>query len=210
MAMQFWEEVKKNAKEAADLTVKKTSEITAIAKATVAIKTEEGKLSSCYKEIGRLFYTAERDGVDYTDEIATFIMQADKIKASIVGYQKEIAAMKKIAICEFCGNEMPTEALFCPTCGAKILNKTENCDNCTNSSNEECCCESVTEENVCHCADDCSSTAESNENVEVESCNVLSQDDSADSSVSCCECDGEKYELPDESSDDKTSVSDDL
>ena len=52
MALQFWEEIKKNAKEAADITVKKTSEMTAIAKATVAIKNEEGKLSSCYKEIG--------------------------------------------------------------------------------------------------------------------------------------------------------------
>ena len=113
MALQdFLEELKRNAKEAADITVKKTSEMTAIAKATVAIKNEESKLSACYKEIGRLFYTAERDGVDHTDDIATFIMQADKIKAAIAGYQKEIAALKKVAICDSCGGEIRGRAIL--------------------------------------------------------------------------------------------------
>lgn len=156
MALQdFLEELKRNAKEAADITVKKTSEMTAIAKATVAIKNEESKLSVCYKEIGRLFYTAERDGVDHTDDIATFIMQADKIKAAIAGYQKEIAALKKVAICDSCGGEVPVDAQFCPACGAKIAKPAKE----EKTTCHCCCCDSEaaekTEEDTCTCEETC-------------------------------------------------------
>ena len=183
MVSQFWEEIMKNAKEAADITVKKTSEMTAIAKATVAIKNEEGKLSSCYKEIGRLFYTAERDGVDHTDEIATFIMQADKIKAAIAGYKKEIAALKKVSLCDACGSEVPTDAQFCPSCGAKIVKaepaKEEKTCTCTcdvDAETEEktecpCCCGSTEDAPPADAAEpECPCTAETAERAEDTHC----------------------------------------
>lgn len=190
MSIQFWEEIKKNAKEAADITVKKTSEMTAIAKATVAIKNEEGKLSACYKEIGRLFYTAERDGVDHTDEIATFIMQADKIKAAIAGYQKEIAALKKVSICDACGSEVPADAQFCPSCGTKIVKpapaKEEEpcpCCCCNTESDSACTCEDISEDN-CTCEESCTCW------------NTDAEEDKLDSSsVSCCCCESTKEDV---------------
>ena len=196
MALQFWEEIKKNAKEAADITVKKTSEMTAIAKATVAIKNEEGKLSSCYKEIGRLFYTAERDGVDHTDEIATFIMQADKIKAAIAGYQKEIAALKKVSICEACGSEIPVDAQFCPSCGAKIVKpepaKEEepcHCCCCDTEADAPCTCDD-TAETTCTCEESCScdAEAEAEEKTECTCCCCEATEDAAPADTTATEC----------------------
>lgn len=196
MALQFWEEIKKNAKEAADITVKKTSEMTAIAKATVAIKNEEGKLSSCYKEIGRLFYTAERDGVDHTDEIATFIMQADKIKAAIAGYQKEIAALKKVSICEACGSEIPVDAQFCPSCGAKIVKpesaKEEepcHCCCCDTEADAPCTCDD-TAETTCTCEESCScdAEAEAEEKTECPCCCCEAAEEAAPADTTATEC----------------------
>ena len=196
MALQFWEEIKKNAKEAADITVKKTSEMTAIAKATVAIKNEEGKLSSCYKEIGRLFYTAERDGVDHTDEIATFIMQADKIKAAIAGYQKEIAALKKVSICEACGSEIPVDAQFCPYCGAKIVKpepaKEEepcHCCCCDTEANAPCTCDD-TAGTTCTCEESCScdAEAEAEEKTECPCCCCEAAEEAAPADTTATEC----------------------
>ncbi len=196
MALQFWEEIKKNAKEAADITVKKTSEMTAIAKATVAIKNEEGKLSSCYKEIGRLFYTAERDGVDHTDEIATFIMQADKIKAAVAGYQKEIAALKKVSICEACGSEIPVDAQFCPYCGAKIVKpepaKEEepcHCCRCDTEADAPCTCDD-TAETTCTCEESCScdAEAEAEEKTECPCCCCEAAEEAAPADTTATEC----------------------
>ena len=204
MVSQFWEEIMKNAKEAADITVKKTSEMTAIAKATVAIKNEEGKLSSCYKEIGRLFYTAERDGVDHTDEIATFIMQADKIKAAIAGYKKEIAALKKVSLCDACGSEVPTDAQFCPSCGAKIVKaepakeeKTCNCC-CDTESDSHCACDAATED-TCTCEESCNCTcdvdAETEEKTECPCCCGSTEDaPPADAAEPECPCTAETAE----------------
>ena len=114
------ESFKKNFKDVTDKTVKKTGELTTIAKLNMSIKAEEAKLSDCYKAIGRLFYTAERDNLDNTEEIATYIMQADKIKAVIADCQKELALLRNVVICEGCNNEISGDCIFCPICGLKV------------------------------------------------------------------------------------------
>ena len=86
--MNFFDDLKKNAKTAADATKKKTNELTAIAKATMAVKSEENKMAECYKDIGRLFYEAEHDGVNNAEEIASYIMQIDKSKAKVQKLKK--------------------------------------------------------------------------------------------------------------------------
>ena len=144
--------IKKNFKDVTDKTVKKTNELTTIAKLNLAIKSEESKLSDCYKSIGRLFYTAERDNLDNTEEIATYIMQADKIKATIAGYQKDLAILRNVVICEGCNNEISNESIFCPICGLKV-NKPAPVveENTCEEAAEECCCE----EEQCDCECEC-------------------------------------------------------
>lgn len=164
MAFNFdFEALKKNFKDVTDKTVMKTGELTTIAKLNVTIKTEEAKLSDCYKSIGRLFYTAERDNLDNTEEIATYIMQADRIKATIADCQKELAVLRNVIVCEGCNNEIAGDAIFCPICGLKVNKPApapapaeepaeESCD-CGCDCGEETCCE----EAPCDCG--CSDTA---------------------------------------------------
>ena len=141
--------LKKNFKDVTDKTVKKTNELTSIAKLNVAIKSEESKLSDCYKSIGRLFYTAERDNLDNTEEIATYIMQADKIKANIAGYQKELAILRNVVICEGCNNEISNDAIFCPICGLKVNKPAPVVEE--EAVEDECCCEGEQCECECEC-----------------------------------------------------------
>ena len=162
------ESIKRNFKDVTDKTVKKTNELTAIAKLNLVIKTDEAKLSDCYKSIGRLFYTAERDNLDNTEEIATYIMQADKIKADIAACQHELAVLRNLIICEGCSNEIAGESIFCPICGLKVnkpvpeetVNEAEECC-CCEEEKCECTCECTCEGEACEC--DCECTCEEGE-----------------------------------------------
>ena len=118
MANINFDEIKRSATGVADRAMKKTNEVTNLVKLKLAVKSSEGKLSSVYEEIGRLFYTAERSGEDCTSDIAAFIMKADKLKADIASYTKQIAKLRNIRICESCGNEIDQNVNFCPVCGA--------------------------------------------------------------------------------------------
>ncbi|MBQ8185409.1 MAG: hypothetical protein IJ037_00880 [Clostridia bacterium] len=117
--MAFFEELKRNASGVANKAAKKTNDLTSLAKLNVAIKNTESKLASVYEEIGRLFYNAERNGEDYTSDIAALIMKADKMKADIEATQKQINALRKVVVCEGCGNEISEEAAYCSFCGTK-------------------------------------------------------------------------------------------
>jgi len=117
--MAFIDEFKKNAAEVADRAKKKTTEITNIAKINLNIKSNEAKLAAVYEEIGRLFYSAEREGVDNTADIAVCIMKADKFVADIAEAKKELAKLRKVKTCGECGAELDINFAFCNYCGAK-------------------------------------------------------------------------------------------
>ncbi len=133
----LWEELKRGASDAAGIAARKTTELTSIAKLTVSIKTNEAKLRSAFEEIGRLFYNVDRKGADYTEEIASCILRADRYEADIAEAKKQIAAIRKLAICPNCGNEIDSDVCFCPFCGTKHEKPEEPC----------CCCEDEAEEN---------------------------------------------------------------
>lgn len=118
MAFNF-ETIKRNASGVANKAAKKTNELTNLAKLNVSVKNMEAKLDGVYEEIGRLFYNAERNGEDYTSEIAALIMKADKFMADIDSTRKQINALRKVVVCEGCGNEISEDAAFCSFCGTK-------------------------------------------------------------------------------------------
>lgn len=117
--MAFFDELKRNASGVANKAAKKTNDLTALAKLNVAVKNTEMKLGDVYEEIGRLFYNAERNGEDYTSDIAALIMKADKMKADIEATKKQINALRKVVVCDGCGNEIADDAAYCSYCGTK-------------------------------------------------------------------------------------------
>ncbi len=118
MAFNF-DAIKRNASDVANKAAKKTNDLTALAKLNVSVKNLESKLDGVYEEIGRLFYNAERNGEDYTSDIAAMIMKADKFQAEIEATKKQINSLRKVVVCEGCGNEISDEAAYCSHCGTK-------------------------------------------------------------------------------------------
>ena len=145
--MAFFEELKRGASEVADKVVKKTTDITSLAKVNINIRASESKLSTVYEEIGYLFYTAERNGVDNTEAIAAKVLKADGIIVEIDNLKKEYARLRKLRVCDGCGNEIGTDCQFCPVCGQK-QEVGEECSEdecgcgCDSESDESCDCKS--------------------------------------------------------------------
>ena len=117
--MAFIDELKKSAVDFAGKAKEKTTKITGITKINLAIKSIESKLAVVYEEMGRLFYLAEREGLDNTEEIATCIMKADKYNSDIELAKRELAKLRKVKNCDGCGKEIDGSFDFCNFCGAK-------------------------------------------------------------------------------------------
>ncbi len=166
--MSLFEDLKRNATDVANKAVKKTEELTNITKLNFSLKSNESKLSGVFEDIGRMFYEAERKGVDYTSDIASAVMKADKLAADIEKLKSDIAKLRKVTICPGCGEEISDDALFCPKCGTKQEKPVEpepeeecccgceETESCCCESEEPCCCEEETEEKSdcgCCCGD---------------------------------------------------------
>lgn len=191
--MSLFNTIKRNAVDVANKTVKKTGELTNIAKLTMNIKNAESKLSDTFETIGHLFYEAQRNGEDHTEEIASCVMKADKYEAEIAGLKKELAALRNVVICPVCGSEIKNDAAFCSYCGAKI----------EKPASEECCCcccecEETEADTECECDSEdcgcceCDDTAEADECKENEECGCC-----------CCNSTEEAEETEEEGTEDK-------
>lgn len=135
--MAFIEELKRGASDVAGKVAKKTGELTSIAKMNMNIRSSESKLSSIYEEIGFLFYTAERNGVDFTEEIAAQVLKADSLIVEIDNLKKAYAKARGFRVCPECGNEIDSECAFCSFCGKKQELKEDD---------DECSCDCGCEE----------------------------------------------------------------
>ncbi|MBO5196788.1 MAG: zinc ribbon domain-containing protein [Clostridia bacterium] len=117
--MAFWDEITKGAKDAAAFTMKKTEEITNLAKVKLALHSEESKLDKCYSEIGELYYDFQRKEVEHAAEIAALLLEADELNTKVDALKAQLAALQNDVICKDCGAQIPVEATFCPICGKK-------------------------------------------------------------------------------------------
>lgn len=141
--MAFIDEFKKSASGAADKVVKKAGELTELAKTNIGIRSSESKLNDVYREIGFLFYTAERNGIDYTEEIAAQVLRADSLVVEIDNLKKSYAKARGYRVCSECGNEIAKECSFCSFCGAKQEEEKDEAEPIVEEAAEE----ETTEEN---------------------------------------------------------------
>ncbi len=177
--MSFWEDLQKSLTDAAAFTVQKTSELTGIAKLKYNIHAAEGKLERCYSEIGKLFYDTQKTGTEHTDEIATIIMQADKLTSDIESMKAESAKLRNTNVCENCSAEVSRDCIFCPVCGAKL--PVCECE-CTCDEDGSCECECECEDECkCDCEDSAECTCDCEDSAE---CTC----DCEDSAENTCEC----------------------
>lgn len=86
--MAIWDNIQKGFTGATSYTAKKTAEITDSAKNKYNLFNLNNKLEKCYASIGKLYLDARRNDTDHDFEIATLIMQIDKIEADIAYIKK--------------------------------------------------------------------------------------------------------------------------
>ncbi len=135
--MALWDDIAKSAKDAAAYTMKKTEELTSIAKIKMSIHSEENNLDKCFAEIGSLYYAYQRQGEDHTSEIAALLMEADQAQAKIKCLRDSLAKLQKSVICPGCSAQVTTEYDFCPLCGAKLKDEAAQQDEADSATDEE-------------------------------------------------------------------------
>ena len=122
--MAFWENfgetITAKSKEMAD----KAKNFTDIASLKGQIVSQENVILRQYKEIGREYYAAHKD-----DAEADFPQQMEAIKKAeniIEELKKKISDLSGTKHCAACDSEVPDNSAFCPKCGAKMEEKTED------------------------------------------------------------------------------------
>lgn len=118
--MEFISNLKKNLSTAADYTVKKTTEVTEIAKLTVEIKSQNEKLTAVYTEMGRVVYGDIKNGTGSAEKLSALAADADALKETVAALKVRLAKAQNCVLCPACGAKMKDTANFCSVCGAKL------------------------------------------------------------------------------------------
>lgn len=117
--MSILDDIAKGATDAVNFAAKKTGEVTGVAKLKLALHSEESKLEDCYKEIGRLYHDAQRNGADDGSAIDAKMAEADALCEKIATIKKEISDVQDSVVCKSCQAKINKDFEFCPICGAK-------------------------------------------------------------------------------------------
>ncbi len=123
--MDFWDEVYKKVSNAANYTAKETERLSGLAKSKFNLMREKSKLEDAYKEMGELYYKQMKNSDIDEKKIA---MAYDKIEKSMVEIERlrtEINLINNTKACSECGEKLDDEMAFCPKCGAKQAEETE-------------------------------------------------------------------------------------
>ena len=138
------EAAKNAAVEAAQVAVRKARQLAAIAKANVAIYTEEDKIRKAERELGKLYYRdyavgEEQDSAEYLP----WCQKIDESKQTIAALQDQIAQLR--AQEEAC--EEAADASCC--CEQSAEEETPCCcDKPAEEAEKPCCCEKPAEDSV--------------------------------------------------------------
>lgn len=96
----------------------KAKDVAEITRLKAEIAAHEGKIKNAYTEIGRLFYE-NADG-EVAEEYVPLMEAVSNEKAALEKCKSDIHKIKGTTVCINCGAEVPADASFCASCGAKI------------------------------------------------------------------------------------------
>ena len=124
--MSFFNNLKKNINTAANYTVQKTGEVTEAAQIRLDIRTQNVRLAKCFATIGQLYYRSiKENGEAVSAELDAHILEADGIKVEIAILRRELARAQGCVICSSCGAQISNKSVYCPLCGIKLAEETE-------------------------------------------------------------------------------------
>ncbi len=113
--MAFLDDFSKKISQASQSAVKKTKDITDIARINSCISDEEKRIESMYFQIGKLYSVVHAN--DYEADFAVMINTIKEAEGAIAEYRNQILEIRKVTRCPKCGAEVPNNTAFCGTCG---------------------------------------------------------------------------------------------
>ncbi len=114
-----WDEISRKLTEAADYTVKKTEQLTAIAKLEYKLSNAKNKLNQLYAHMGKMKFS-EMTGE--TVDAKAYQAVYDKITAMLLlieELEEKLAKLRNWRFCIGCGGKIGADMTFCPKCGIR-------------------------------------------------------------------------------------------
>ena len=127
MAVGYFENIGKKLSDTGQGVINKGKNMAEVTKINASISDEEKKLKSYYVELGKLYFSLHE--YDYEEEFADIMTAVKNSQSRISELKEKSQEIRKVLRCEQCGAEIPSEALFCNVCGAKVERKTVVSDN---------------------------------------------------------------------------------
>lgn len=130
---QFFEQVGKKVSKTSQEAVKKTKDLTEIAKIKAQITDEEKRLNKIYMNLGQQYYQLKGENPDLIfNDLCKAI---ESCLQNIDRYNVMVNEIKGIKRCSVCGTEMSIASTYCQCCGHKLVDERERvvafiCSNC--------------------------------------------------------------------------------
>lgn len=137
--MDFIKNITKKVTETAKVAAKKSGEMVELTKLKMNISSEEDKIEKEYAQMGKIVFETFERGEKVGEEFEAHCEKIASYRENIKAMKDQILKLKNVKTCPECGEEVDSEALFCPKCGAKqeiILKPVEVTDNEDNSGVE--------------------------------------------------------------------------
>ena len=98
--------------------VQKTKETAEVMKFTSLIADEERRMECLYQDIGRHYFALHSESAE--EPFTDMVLELKQAQEKITEYNEAIKKIKGISYCPHCNSQIPHDAVFCSTCGAKL------------------------------------------------------------------------------------------
>lgn len=115
--MATWESVVSKAKELTETAARKATDIADLAKLKLELAENENAIKRTYEAIGRLTYTAAREGQEDSESLAELMTQIDELMAENAELTDKIDRNRNRKTCAACGTANEETSAYCKHCG---------------------------------------------------------------------------------------------
>lgn len=116
--MPFFEQLGKRLTDAGQSVAQQTKNFADVTQLNSAVSDKEKKISQLYLNMGRLYYEKHKN--DLSADFRPLMEEITALYAEIAENRDKIKQIKGIAQCPKCGANLPANAAFCHSCGAKL------------------------------------------------------------------------------------------
>ena len=126
--MEFLNKLEEMATETYKYTTEKTSKFAKETKLKMKINDNKSSINKLYEKIGKIIYQkhVRKENINIKEDIAEDCSKIDELATEIENCRMELLNLKKRKQCPNCYKEINIEYEYCPNCGAKQEETTEN------------------------------------------------------------------------------------